>query len=103
MWAIISNYSGLRDDYKAIQNIKSEMRNQPILVSFQLGKYFGDFKDVDVLENRSNIEYVQYILYYSGDGSLGDQKLREIRKKYRPTKEYKDIVLFEKLATDENI
>jgi uncharacterized membrane protein len=103
LWALISNYSGLRDDYKVIQSIKREMSNQPVLVSFQLGKYFGDFEDVDVLENKSNIgENVRYILYYSGDGSLSDQKLREIRKRYRATKEYKDIILFEKLGTPES-
>jgi len=103
MWAMISNYAGLRDDYNIIQKIKSGMRNQPILVSFQLGKYFGDFKDVNALENRSNIEdNVRYILYYSGGASLSDQKLREIRKKYRATKEYKDIILFEKLGTAES-
>jgi uncharacterized membrane protein len=101
MWAMISDYSRLRDDYNVIQKIKSGIRNQPILVSFQLGKYFGDFKDVDLLENRSNIEdNVRYIVYYSGDVSLSDQKLREIRKKYRVIKEYKDIILFEKLGTD---
>ena len=104
LWALIRNYSGLRDDYKVIQSIKREMSNQPVLVSFQLGKYFGDFKDVDVLENGSNIEEnVQYILYYSGGSPLSDQKLREIRNKYRATKEYKDIILFEKIGKDERI
>jgi uncharacterized membrane protein len=103
VWSVIGGYSDLQKDYHAIQSIKSEIRNQPILVSSQLGKYFGDFKDVNVLENGSNIEKdVRYILYYPGAVPLNDQKLGQIQKKYRALKEYKDIVLFEKLNTGEN-
>ena len=79
------------------------MKDQPLLVSFQLGKYFGDFKDVNVLDNGSIIEKnIHYILYYSGGvPPLDNQKLGEIKNKYRATKQYKDIILFEKLGMDE--
>jgi uncharacterized membrane protein len=100
-WAILNKYSALRNDYDSIQNIKREMRNQPTLVSFQLGKYFGDFKDVNLLENESKIgPNIRYLVYYSGGGSLDDQRLREIKQNYSATKQYKDVILFEKLATD---
>ena len=103
IWQIISRYSVLQKDYHAIQNIKSEISNEPMLVSFQLGKYFGDVKDVRVLENESNIDDgVQYILYYSGGvPPLNDQKVGEIQNKFRPITKYKDVVLFEKLNADE--
>ena len=103
IWPIISKYSDLRNDYDVIQSIKDTMKDQPLLVSFQLGKYFGDFKDVNVLDNGSIIEKnIHYILYYSGGvPPLDNQKLGEIKNKYRATKQYKDIILFEKLGMDE--
>ncbi len=103
IWPLISKYSELRNDYHVIQSIKDTMKDQPTLVSFQLGKYFGDFKDVNRLENGTVIgKNVQYILYYSGGvPPLDNRKLREIKSKYKVTKEYKDIILFEKLGMDE--
>jgi uncharacterized membrane protein len=104
LWAIVSKYSDLRNDYDAIRSIKDAMKNdRPTLVSFQLGKYFGDFKDVNVLEDGSVIDKnIHYILYYSGGAPpLDNQKLSEIKSKYKAMKQYKDVILFEKPGADE--
>jgi hypothetical protein len=68
-------------------------------VSFQLGKYFADVKDVNVLDDRSEIpDDVKYIIYYGGEKMIWvDQKtLDRVRENYEAKLQYKDITVFER-------
>src|SRR4029077_1719160 len=77
LYLLTTTYPRLKEDFDKIQGIKNETKNAKLLASFQLGKYFADVKEVNVLDNRSDIgNDVKYILYYGGERvvPVNDQK-----------------------------
>jgi uncharacterized membrane protein len=102
-WAIISKYSLLEADYSMIQSIKDKMKNEPILVSTQLGKYFGDFKSVKPLESATVDERIRYILHYSRGKTISDGQREIIRDNFEIAGIYKDITLFERVRRSLNL
>jgi hypothetical protein len=100
LYLLATKYSRLKEDFDKIQDIRTQTTDGKLLVSFQLGKYFADRQDVNLLENRSDIgdQRVKYILYYGGEMivPIDNHNLETIKQKFRMKLHYKDILVFER-------